>query len=123
MVNLNTKLFSFLYSIAISISEAIDFTNFNNSDYNAQLLGPILITAPHTTTFYIGNGSDLELSDAYLLSQRDHTREVHLAEMVPKLGAKIDEIMGENSASFMTWSDPRESTKYDLDPNYLYDTI
>ena len=117
------KLLSLLCSFAIGSAEAIDFTNFNNSDYNAQLLGPILITAPHTTRFYVGNGSDLLLNDSYLLSQRDHLREIHLAELVPKLSAKIDEIMGENSSSFMTWADPRENTKYDLDPNYLYDSI
>ena len=52
----------------LGIAGAIDFMNFNNSDYNAELLGPILITAPHTTSFYVGNGSDLLLPDAYLLS-------------------------------------------------------
>ena len=89
------------------ISGQINFTNFNNSDYNAALLGPILITAPHTTSFYVGNGSDLLLPDSYRLSQRDHLKEVHLDKMVPKLAAKINEIMGENSSSFMTWTDPR----------------
>lgn len=43
--------------------------------------------------------------------------------MVPKLAAKINEIMGENSSSFMTWTDPRQNNKYDLDPNYLNDNI
>lgn len=105
------------------ISGQTNFTNFNNSDYNAELLGPILLTAPHTTAFYVGNGSDLLLNDSYRLSQRDHLKEIHLAEMVPKLAAKINQIMGENSSSFMTWTDPRSNNKYDLDPNYLYDNI
>ena len=33
------------------------FDGFVNSDFEATFLGPILITAPHTTAFTVGDGS------------------------------------------------------------------
>lgn len=90
------------------------FTNFENSDYRAIFKGPILLTAPHTTDFTLGDGSPLS-------TQRDHLLESNLGMILPKLVYEIDQILGEGSASYMIWNFPRIGSTMDLDPNYLND--
>jgi len=86
-----------------------------NIGYVASCLGPIIITAPHSCRLIKAPG--------HLKTQRNHKVERYTSSIAISLANEINKLMGDNSASFIIWQNPRNKkvNSSDLDPNYLED--